>query len=142
MTPIVLLLLALSPLALGSSEPQREAILFNQADQNKDGQLTQADLRQIFLNFDVNKDSSITQAEFVNDWTQLYTLGSPQEAATLFGRADTDKDGAITDKDLPAIFSFFDMDGNGLVDQNEFLTQWGDLRLDAPDTVVVSTMSP
>ena len=27
--------------------------------------------------------------------------------------------------------------GDGLVDLNEFLTQWGDLRLDAPDTVTI-----
>ncbi|XP_076436832.1 uncharacterized protein LOC143276242 [Babylonia areolata] len=130
-------LLALCPVVHTSSEPQKEALLFAQADKDGDGQLTEGDLQTIFLDFDTDGDSSISKAEFVADWRDVFHLGNSQQAETLFGRADTNDDGAITAADLPAIFAYFDMDGNNLVDLNEFLTQWGDLRLDAPDTVEI-----
>ena len=55
----------------------------------------------------------------------------------MFGRAESDHDDAITDHVLSAICAYFDMHGDSLVDMNECLTQWGDLRLDAPDTVII-----
>ena len=56
-------------------------------------------------------DGNITKEEFVADWTNIFNLGNSKEAETLFGRADSDQDGAISDHDLPAIFAYFDMNG-------------------------------
>jgi len=135
MESAVIILLALCPLVHASSEPQREALLFNQADKNQDGELTESDLRVIFLDFDVNNDSQITEKEFETDWTTVFHLGNTDEAHTLFARADINDDNVLNDKDLPGIFAYFDMDGDNLVSMSEFLTQWADLQLDAPDTV-------
>ncbi|KAK7505100.1 hypothetical protein BaRGS_00003670, partial [Batillaria attramentaria] len=130
------------PLVSGSSEPQREALLFNAADLDHDGQLTEADLKQIFLDFDSDHNGNVTEDEFRVDWTSVFHLGNAEEAKTLFDRADIDEDGVITSQDLPGIYSFFDMNGDGMVDMNEFLTQWGDLSLNAPDTVVITPETP
>ena len=43
-----------SPAVLGSSEPQREGILFSRADEDTDGHLTETELRHVFLGFDTN----------------------------------------------------------------------------------------
>jgi hypothetical protein len=57
------------------------------------------------------EDGKVTPDEFVADW-QTFNLGNQQEAQTLFTRADTNDDGFIDSNDIPAIFAFFDQDGN------------------------------
>lgn len=52
----------------------------------------------------------MTPTEFVAAW-QKFNLGGPQDAQTLFTRADTNDDGIIDAKDIPAIFAFFDQNG-------------------------------
>ena len=39
---------------MGSSEPQREGVLFGRADEDGDGLLTESELRRVFLDFDTN----------------------------------------------------------------------------------------
>ncbi|XP_046331977.1 uncharacterized protein LOC124115148 [Haliotis rufescens] len=112
-----------------NSEPQKEAILFDAVDKDKDGKLTPAELETIFLFFDANNDTEITKLEFEDDWVTKYKLGATAEAIALFDAADANDDGKITKADLPFIFQYFDMDSDGSVDMNEFLTQWGDLSL-------------
>ncbi|XP_071096853.1 insoluble matrix shell protein 5-like [Haliotis cracherodii] len=112
-----------------NSEPQKEVVLFNAVDQDKDGKLTPAELEAIFLFFDANNDTEITKLEFEIDWVTKYKLGATAEATALFDAADANDDGKITKADLPFIFQYFDMDSDGFVDVNEFLTQWGDLTL-------------
>ncbi|KAL8559848.1 hypothetical protein ACOMHN_030184 [Nucella lapillus] len=131
----MLLLLGICPLVWTSSEPQREAHLFNLADGNGDGYLTHYELHRIFLAFDRNGNLRVTEDEFLRVWQEVYHLGNKQEAEALFSMADSDSDGAVTVVDVPAIFNYFDVDGDYRVNLNEFLTLWGDLRLNAPDSV-------
>ncbi|XP_071096854.1 troponin C-like [Haliotis cracherodii] len=112
-----------------NSEPQKEVMLFNNVDKDKNGKLSNAELEDIFLFFDANNDKEITQKEFEDEWVVKYTLGPMAEADALFKAADATDDGKITKADLPFIFQYFDMDSDGTVDMNEFLTQWGSLTL-------------
>ncbi|XP_052788542.1 uncharacterized protein LOC128223298 [Mya arenaria] len=119
-------------------EGQREVVLFNKVDINHDFQLTRAELDQVFLLFDNDTDGEVTPAEFKADWVNQFNIGGPQEADTLFIRADTNDDGVIDTKDIPTIFAFFDENKDGVVDINEFLTEWGHLSLTAANHVDVS----
>ncbi|XP_046566589.1 uncharacterized protein LOC124275143 [Haliotis rubra] len=112
-----------------NSEPQKEVMLFNNVDKDKNGKLSNAELEAIFLFFDANNDKEITQKEFEDEWVVKYALGPSAEAVALFKAADANDDDKITKADLPFIFQYFDMDSDGSVDMNEFLTQWGDLTL-------------
>ncbi|XP_033759165.1 calmodulin-like protein 7 [Pecten maximus] len=128
---------ALVATVLSSSEPQREVILFDKVDNDKNGQLSVSELDNIFLAFDVNHDQEVTASEFENDWTVLYNLGAPIEARTLFTKADTNDDGHITSDDLPEIFTYFDSNGDSFISLDEFLTQWGDLKNAPIDNIIV-----
>ncbi|WAR30934.1 hypothetical protein MAR_033476 [Mya arenaria] len=125
-------------------EGQREVVLFNKVDINHDFQLTRAELDQVFLLFDNDTDGEVTPAEFKADWVNQFNIGGPQEADTLFIRADTNDDGVIDTKDIPTIFAFFDENSkkteDGVVDINEFLTEWGHLSLTAANHVDVSLL--
>ncbi|OWF52599.1 uncharacterized protein LOC110447530 [Mizuhopecten yessoensis] len=141
----LLVVCALVASVLSNSEPQREVILFDKADGDNDGQLSRAELDNIFLAFDVNHDREVTNSEFENDWTVLYNLGAPLEARTLFIKADTNDDGHITDADLPQIFTFFDTNKDASISLDEFLTQWGELKNAPVDSIIVpvaTTPSP
>ncbi|KAH3796892.1 uncharacterized protein LOC127837469 isoform X2 [Dreissena polymorpha] len=116
-------------------EGQREVVLFHKVDTNQDDQLTRAELDAVFLLFDNNTDGQVTPDEFVQDWVNLFHIGGSQEANTLFTRADTNDDGVIDAKDIPAIFSFFDENADGTVDISEFLTAWGNMSLHPVDHV-------
>ncbi|XP_053380158.1 uncharacterized protein LOC123555032 [Mercenaria mercenaria] len=102
--------------------------LFHTVDINKDDKLTRTELDAVFLLFDTDNNTEVTPTEFVADWLKFNLGGTPQ-AQTLFTRADTNDDGVLDVKDVPAIFAYFDQDGNGSVDISEFLTQWGELML-------------
>ncbi|WAR31273.1 hypothetical protein MAR_033815 [Mya arenaria] len=52
-------------------------------------------MADIFSKFDMNGDGEIDETEFIAHWTLLH-LGDLEHAVTLFHRADTDKDGAIS----------------------------------------------
>ncbi|XP_067660663.1 insoluble matrix shell protein 5-like [Haliotis asinina] len=112
-----------------NSEPQKEVMLFNKVDMDKDQKLTRTELQDIFLLFDSNNDTQILKSEFEADWVAKFVLGPKAEADALFDAADANDDGKVTKADLPFIFQYFDMDSDGSVDMNEFLTQWGDLTL-------------
>ncbi|KAL4218989.1 hypothetical protein ACF0H5_021574 [Mactra antiquata] len=127
--------------SVSCDEGQKAVDLFHAADTNNDDQLTRAELDEIFLMFDRNNDSSVTPDEFVDDWMNVFHLGGLTEAQTLFTRADTNDDGYINIQDIPAIFAYFDEDGNGYVDISEFLTQWGDLSLHPIGSVDVSVVT-
>ncbi|XP_052787772.1 uncharacterized protein LOC128222718 [Mya arenaria] len=125
-------------LAARCDEGQREVALFNKVDTNHDYQLTRAELDQVFLLFDNDTDGEVTPEEFKEDWVHQFDIGGPQEADTLFTRADTNDDGVIDAKDIPAIFAYFDENNNSFVDISEFLTEWGHLSLTAANQVDVS----
>ncbi|KAK3588368.1 hypothetical protein CHS0354_005633 [Potamilus streckersoni] len=87
--------------------------LFETAEMNRtvDGFLTEAEIDDIFTNFDINGDGSVNQAEFLKHWTDL-KLGLNDTALVLFSRADTDRDGNISrNPDMGRIFYYFDRDG-------------------------------
>ncbi|KAL3871299.1 hypothetical protein ACJMK2_039339 [Sinanodonta woodiana] len=121
-------------------EGERAVLLFDKVDVDHTDHLTYNELEAIFGLFDANNDSTVTQAEFLSDWTDVYKIGGPGEAQGLFQRADTNGDGVITKDDMPAIFKYFDMDGDHYVDLNEFLTQWGQLMLFPSRPVDIGTV--
>ncbi|XP_046566588.1 uncharacterized protein LOC124275142 [Haliotis rubra] len=112
-----------------NSEPQKEVMFFKAVDKDKDQKLTSTELENVFLLFDGNNDTQILKSEFESEWVTKFALGPKAEADALFDAADANDDGKITKADLPYIFQYFDMDSDGSVDMNEFLTQWGDLTL-------------
>ncbi|XP_064616670.1 uncharacterized protein LOC135480697 [Liolophura sinensis] len=120
-----------------ASEIQYEVYLFDAVDTDNNTLLDSAELRALFLIFDQNNDSVILEAEFKSEWVTYLKLGSPEQAATLFKRADLNADGVLTSADLPAIFRYFDQDGDSHVSLNEFLTQWGALQLGPVNTGTV-----
>ncbi|KAL3871334.1 hypothetical protein ACJMK2_039341 [Sinanodonta woodiana] len=114
---------------MSTSEEQRAVVLFDKVDTDHNDHLTQQELDGVFLLFDTDNDTVVTPAEFAKDWTDLYHIGGPQEAQSLFARADLNDDNQITTADLPGIFKYFDVDGDGTVNLSEFLTQWGELTI-------------
>ncbi|KAK3087716.1 hypothetical protein FSP39_009551 [Pinctada imbricata] len=124
------------------SEPQREYILFERVDKNLDGNVDKQEFNGIFLAFDVNHDGNVTESEFRDDWVNLYKIGAPNEADALYLRADTNDDGMITLADMPQAFGYFDLNNDGNVDMNEFLTQWGDLKLIPSKVDIIDSNSP
>ncbi|XP_022326901.2 uncharacterized protein LOC111126504 [Crassostrea virginica] len=132
-----LVLLSLLGLVFADSEPQREYILFEKVDKDLSGCLDRNEVDNIFLAFDVDHNQEVTRLEFENDWLNLYQLGNAREANLLFNKADANGDGHLTHADMPLIYQFFDVNNDGCVDMNEFLTQWGDLKLAPIDVSVI-----
>ncbi|KAL3882847.1 hypothetical protein ACJMK2_029151 [Sinanodonta woodiana] len=100
--------------------------LFQLADMNRtaDGYLTEAEVDDIFTQFDIDGDNRVNEAEFVKHWTDL-NLGQNVSALVLFTRADTDGDGHISrNPDMGRIFYYFDRDGDHKVSLPEFVTVW------------------
>nr|XP_034303932.1 uncharacterized protein LOC105342156 isoform X1 [Crassostrea gigas] len=124
-------------LLYADSEPQREYILFEKVDHDLSGCLDRSEVDNIFLAFDTDHNQEVTRTEFENDWLTLYQLGNAREANLLFNKADANGDGHLTHTDMPLIYSYFDMNSDGCVDMNEFLTQWGDLKLAPIDVSVI-----
>ncbi|XP_062620029.1 uncharacterized protein LOC134281608 [Saccostrea cucullata] len=134
-------------LVSADSEPQREYILFEKVDHDLSGCLDRSEVDNIFLAFDVDHNQEVTRVEFENDWVTAYHLGNAREANLLFTKADTNGDGHLTHADMPLIYTYFDMNSDGCVDMNEFLTQWGDLKLAPVDVDIIdagdtSSMAP
>ncbi|CAC5390987.1 unnamed protein product [Mytilus coruscus] len=105
----------------------------NESDENSQMQNKEALTKTKKQDFTQNAvdDHSITNAEFTKDWVVTYAIGNGKEAAKLFSKADVNEDGVINKDDLPFVFTYFDMDSDGHVSVNEFLTQWGQLKLEA-----------
>ena len=53
----------------------------------------------------------MTKEEFRQDWVGTFSIGGPDEANTLFDRADVNDDGVIDAQDIPQIFAYFDENG-------------------------------
>ncbi|XP_055958922.1 uncharacterized protein LOC126829382 [Patella vulgata] len=98
--------------------------LFVQVDMDKDSSLSIQDFEGIFKRFDLNGDDKVESKEFVNYWA-IENLGTPPEAVYLFYNLDVNKDGVISHSpDLPFIFTWFDSDNNGQVNEAEFVVTW------------------
>ncbi|XP_076436607.1 insoluble matrix shell protein 5-like [Babylonia areolata] len=96
-------------------------------DGHSDGTLSPGDLNQVFQLFDMDDDSRVSKAEFKAQWVTR-ELGSDQAAEYLFDRADTNHDGSLTDfPDMQRVFKYFDYNGDGGVNEFEFVVTWSKL---------------
>ncbi|XP_076436917.1 uncharacterized protein LOC143276297 [Babylonia areolata] len=110
-------------------DPTEARQLFKVAETNRtaDGQLTHSEVDDIFSVFDENGDNLVTQAEFRTIWLSR-ELGDEVSADYLFARADTDQDGSITQfPDMQRVFQYFDVNGDGKVNEMEFVIIWNSL---------------
>ncbi|MCI3325473.1 EF-hand domain-containing protein [Escherichia coli] len=89
--------------------------------------MTRQEFGEIFEDFDTNDDGLVYHAEFMAEWRRM-ELGDAMSAIVLFNRTDTDGDGIITsDPDLDRVFVLFDLDGDHLVSEPEFVIVWTSL---------------
>ncbi|CAI9715761.1 XP_029635129.1uncharacterized protein LOC115210628 [Octopus vulgaris] len=113
--------------------------LFILADNNTDQQLTYTELESAFMSFDSDKDQAISTEEFLTKFNKD-KYGSVKDALILFYNIDINSDRSITlDPDLKASEKFFDKDGDGYVNQDEFFDQYMKLSLEYDDTLVTNS---
>ncbi|XP_025114326.1 uncharacterized protein LOC112576236 [Pomacea canaliculata] len=111
------------------TDPGQARVLFKEVVQSEGstGNLTVTNLIHIFKLFDTDGDNQVARAEFVAKW-QALKLGDAMSAIFLFQHADTDGDGILSmDPDLPRVFKFFDLNGDGVVSEPEFVVAWSSL---------------
>ncbi|XP_046332826.2 calmodulin-4-like isoform X2 [Haliotis rufescens] len=75
-----------------------------------------------FDSFDLNKDGQVPVAEYEN---ATGTVGAGP--ATFFTLIDPNSDGVIHRTEVPAILNSFDVNGDGKVTEEEFITHYTDL---------------
>ncbi|XP_013386798.1 calmodulin-like protein 5 [Lingula anatina] len=126
---VVLLVAALAVSVKCNSEVSFAIDLFDRGDQDKDGELTEKELENVFLAFDTNGNGQITKQEFEDVWVKKLNLGPKIMADELFNKADIIDNDYLDHEDLKLVFKAFDFDGDKSVSLNEFLTKWGSLTL-------------
>ncbi|XP_060071211.1 uncharacterized protein LOC132551119 [Ylistrum balloti] len=115
--------------ALPDSPEARE--LFRLAEQNRtnDGFLTEAEVDDIFTDFDLDMDGDVNEAEFLQVWKDKH-LGTPESGMTLFRHADTDQNDVLSrTPDMSRVFYYFDRNQDSRVSQAEFVTVWIEMSL-------------
>jgi len=148
----------------GSAFAEGEGDAFERLDANKDGQLAAeeaGDRRRIFERLlkagDKNKDGKLSKEEFIVASKEAPReeeprreeprrpegeRPNPERVAEYFDKMDTDKDGKLTEKDLPEgrregfgrMLERFDKNGDKSISKEEFIkgAAEGDRRPDAP----------
>ncbi|XP_013386792.1 uncharacterized protein LOC106156213 [Lingula anatina] len=102
-------------------DPGTPNAMYDVLDRNKDGQFTAVDVKMLHAQLDSDKNGELNDREFLLSLKQtLYQL----PFITMFKRGDHDKDGFITLIELDIIFGQFDINSDGTISAEEFLTTW------------------
>lgn len=95
------------------------AVLYTEADTNKDDELQEAEFSRLFSPFTSKSDGSVTKAEFESGWTK--SIGFAADADSVFTSLDTNHDGVLTTGEVSHAFHTFDVSHNGSIDLLELL---------------------
>ncbi|KAH3796889.1 insoluble matrix shell protein 5-like isoform X2 [Dreissena polymorpha] len=110
-------------------------MLYLKADANLDGQITRAELSDVFQAFDKNSDGTVTNGEFEELWMAL-TSQTQALANANFHLADLNDDKVIDQKDYPIVYTVFDLNHDGAVSSREFVQKWEDIVRETPFAVL------
>ncbi|KAH9496458.1 hypothetical protein Btru_010916 [Bulinus truncatus] len=107
------------------------SMLFIKADADRDGKITPVELSDIYEFMDQNHDNVISKAEFTAMWMVL-TQYSQEVCQAYFFLSDLNGDGVIDRYDNDNIFARFDLNGNGFVEGQEFVTKYSQVYHEVP----------
>ncbi|KAK6195502.1 hypothetical protein SNE40_000918 [Patella caerulea] len=93
--------------------------LFAKADSNGNQEFDRSDMQHIFVEYDTDKDGKISEAEFENSFASREP-SMKIVSKGLFLELDMDKNGFVTDSDLPLYFNKIDQNNDNRVTAVEF----------------------
>ena len=141
---------------LKESEIKELKDIFDSIDTNKDGTLTpnevksalkkfmeESEINKIFGGIDTNNSNKIEYSEFISALLEKKEFLKKEKLLESFRMLDKDDDGKISkeeikkvlnnedfnEKDLTELISKFDLDNDGLIDYDEFVTNMSNLKI-------------
>lgn len=105
--------------------------LYIKADEDMDGTITSAEMADLYQNMDLNSDGKINVTEFTTAWQKITNYNLEMSRAYFF-LADLDGNGVLDAKDSAAVYARFDLNGDGQVTSQEFVTEYSKIYHDIP----------
>ncbi|XP_052787909.1 uncharacterized protein LOC128222957 isoform X2 [Mya arenaria] len=105
--------------SVGDNNQAKKLFLLSDFDNNT--VLTVDEFDHVFRDFDNNTDNHVRSREFLDVW-QEKDLGTLSEGLELFLNLDVNKDFVIDPQDVAFIFSWFDSNDDGDIDEQEFVS--------------------